>query len=372
MHLAFCSDTASFSQDQLRNQQWSSKFPGAGWITCLYDLADESGIQVASGDVAIGKIKSNKWRVDDVYVIQEMQSVEATKLLNMGAKAFLITCAEAPLYAPFFFDHICRLSKSFQFTMGFGFSLARCGNLAIKKDLPFRFPSYFLSDIQEITKWQDRKKIVLVAANKYKTQKLCIPDLPSAINLMRQIKALTWRLISPSYRKSLEASLHDKRLEMVEYFSKNGELALYGAGWDKWDTHPSAVVCRLKNSVKKQYLGLCQNKHETISRYKFSICFENMALAGYVTEKIVDCFVAGTIPLYWGAPDISSIVPEQAFVDLRKFSSLVQLDAYLNSMSEEQALAIIGAGRSYLQSEAGMLHCYETFARTVITVAKTC
>ena len=61
MHLAYCSDIEAFKKDQLRDQQWSYRFPGSGWITCLYSMASESGINVVSGDIAIANIASKKF-----------------------------------------------------------------------------------------------------------------------------------------------------------------------------------------------------------------------------------------------------------------------------------------------------------------------
>jgi hypothetical protein len=40
-----------------------------------------------------------------------------------------------------------------------------------------------------------------------------------------------------------------------------------------------------------------------ISQYKFMLCFENSMGYGYVTEKIIQVYLAGTIPIYWGDRD---------------------------------------------------------------------
>ncbi len=103
----------------------------------------------------------------------------------------------------------------------------------------------------------------------------------------------------------------------------------------------------------------CVDKHETISQYKFCIALENIAAPGYLTEKIIDCFVAGVVPLYLGDPDVTSHLPEGSFVDLRCFETLAALEKHLDEMTEEQAQAIIRAGRAYLESEAGLQHDYE-------------
>lgn len=372
MHLAYCSDIEAFNKDRLRDQQWSYRFPGSGWLTCLYRVAAESGIEVASGDVALANVASNKWSAKDVFVIQEMESTIATKLLNMGATPFLITCLEAPLYAPFFYDRLSRIAHDFKFSLGFGFSEGQFGFVAPGKNLPFRFPSFYLEDMRAIRPWEGRQKVVLVAANKYKTKRIFLPGRFSLMEALRQMKSVSWQFISPAYRKSLAASLHDQRLEAIEYFARKRELDLYGVGWGDLHGLSANWVSKLKNLINDQYQGVCQNKLETISGYRFSICFENMILPGYVTEKIVDCFVAGTVPIYSGAPDIQTLIPAEAFIDMRNFNSLEQLDSYMHFITKQDAIRMMEVGRAYLQTDMGKLHSYEGFAENIIRFAKTC
>jgi hypothetical protein len=45
--------------------------------------------------------------------------------------------------------------------------------------------------------------------------------------------------------------------------------------------------------------GLAQKKR-WLSKYRFTFAFENSSTEGYTTEKILDAFVAGSVPLYWG------------------------------------------------------------------------
>lgn len=372
MHLAFCSDTEAFNKDQLRDRQWSLRFPGSGWVSCLYGIAAKAGINVASGDVAIANIASNKWNAKDIYVIQDMVSADAVKLLDSGARPFLATCLEAPLYAPRFYDNIGRITAGFKYRLGFGFSEDQYGAKGSRNSLQFRFPSYFLDDLRNILPWHGRKKLVLVAANKYRTDKVFVPSRPGAINMLRQLKSLALRSVSPAYRKALAASLHDQRLDAIEFFAARKELDLYGEGWDRWEAHPASRASRLRELVGGQYLGRCGNKQETLGDYRYSICFENMVLPGYMTEKMIDCFVAGTVPLYRGAPDIEALVPVESFIDLRKFDSYDQVDALMDAMNEQAALNMINAGREYLKTGIGRLHSYEGFAENVIRLAQTC
>ena len=46
------------------------------------------------------------------------------------------------------------------------------------------------------------------------------------------------------------------------------------------------------------------DKRAALVDYMFSIAMENDTYSTYFTEKVTDCFVTGTIPVYWGAPDI--------------------------------------------------------------------
>ena len=47
---------------------------------------------------------------------------------------------------------------------------------------------------------------------------------------------------------------------------------------------------------------------EFISDYKFMICFENNSVKHYLTEKLFNAYSNGTIPIYWGCPNIEEYV----------------------------------------------------------------
>jgi len=49
--------------------------------------------------------------------------------------------------------------------------------------------------------------------------------------------------------------------------------------------------------------------------YKFSFAMENEAVAGYVSEKVVNSYLAHTVPIYWGAPDFGDYLNADAVVD---------------------------------------------------------
>lgn len=51
--------------------------------------------------------------------------------------------------------------------------------------------------------------------------------------------------------------------------------------------------------------------------YAFSVVIENCRVEGYFTEKIVDALLCGSLPVYWGAPDIERYFDPQGLVVCR-------------------------------------------------------
>ena len=63
-------------------------------------------------------------------------------------------------------------------------------------------------------------------------------------------------------------------------------------------------------------------KLDIIKHYKFTIAFENAISQDYVTEKFFEPLIAGSVPIYLGAPNIDKFSPgEHAFIDVRDYGS---------------------------------------------------
>ena len=57
-------------------------------------------------------------------------------------------------------------------------------------------------------------------------------------------------------------------------------------------------------------------KEQALCDYMFSIAIENGFYEGYFTEKIMDCFATGTIPIYKGDPLISNYFNPEGIINL--------------------------------------------------------
>ena len=58
-----------------------------------------------------------------------------------------------------------------------------------------------------------------------------------------------------------------------------------------------------------------EDKEMFIRDYKFNIAFENSLYSGYTTEKIIQAFAAGTVPIYAGDPRITEMFDVNAFIN---------------------------------------------------------
>lgn len=77
---------------------------------------------------------------------------------------------------------------------------------------------------------------------------------------------------------------------------------------------------------------------EVIRDYKFVIAFENAIAIDYVTEKFYNPLIAGTVPIYLGAPNIYEFAPgEDCFVDVSLFESSQMLAKFINHCYEDES-----------------------------------
>lgn len=143
------------------------------------------------------------------------------------------------------------------------------------------------------------------------------------------------------------------RINAMAELSKIGVVDLYGMGWDRWWSREAMWLPYWLNrrAIMSIYKGKCTSKFEVLQNYEFCLCFENMAMNGYITEKLFDCLYAGTIPLYMGAPDILDYIPENVFVNCRKFSSWTEMWENVATMSAETISEMKNAGRTFLKSD---------------------
>jgi hypothetical protein len=110
--------------------------------------------------------------------------------------------------------------------------------------------------------------------------------------------------------------------------------------WKTWNHHHRMrfrVYDRLKDDGRVDFYGTgCEkpidNKIEALKDYRFSITIENSVEEDYFTEKLLDCFLTGTIPIYIGTRTTKNYFDENGIIFFDEDENLPQI---LDTLTEE-------------------------------------
>ena len=150
-------------------------------------------------------------------------------------------------------------------------------------------------------------------------------------------------------------SLYPARAHVVETFGLDGGFDLYGPGWTA-----SHLNWGWKGSIPPG------EKRKVLSYYRFAIAFENARFDNYITEKLFDCFSAGVVPVYCGAPNIAEWVDPESFIDAAQFSGPVELIRYLRTLPEVTWRGKLEAAGGWMRSFKAKPFLISTFVNTIL------
>lgn len=96
-------------------------------------------------------------------------------------------------------------------------------------------------------------------------------------------------------------------------------------------------------------LGVCSNPNKTVApggyadldkiyaQYNFGFALENTQVPGYITEKIINVFRGGAIPIYWGDTEtVNKYFNPKSFINIDEFKTLQQAAEYIVNLSPQQ------------------------------------
>lgn len=155
---------------------------------------------------------------------------------------------------------------------------------------------------------------------------------------------------NPRFRKP---ELYSERIKSIAELKKFNAIDLYGRGWDQVFSLKNLwwPYWRNRSSLMQVYRGCCDNKLEVLSRYDFSLCYENTPMSGYLTEKLFDCFYAGCVPVYWGGEDITETIPSGCFISRQDFKNERELFDYIAGIKDSELESYRECIRNFLNSE---------------------
>jgi len=137
----------------------------------------------------------------------------------------------------------------------------------------------------------------------------------------------------------------------------NSFFCPYGGGWiqkEDWGLYTktknvSIVVSRkcftdghkLRHKVLQSFSNLITESFGFLNPFsdnctpykdfRFCVCIENTKQDYYFTEKVLDCFSTGTVPIYYGCPSLSKFFDPKGFLT---FNTLTELNGILLRCNE--------------------------------------
>ena len=84
--------------------------------------------------------------------------------------------------------------------------------------------------------------------------------------------------------------------------------------------------------------GCVRDKIKFLKSYKFSLAMENTKADGYVTEKIIDAFLAGNIPIYYGDYMIEEYINPKAFILIKGKKDMMEKIEYIKKIDNDDEL----------------------------------
>lgn len=172
------------------------------------------------------------------------------------------------------------------------------------------------------------------------------------------------------------AQLYGARLQVIEWYERNApdRFDLYGPQWNM--PLPKNLLMKASRRIPglrslftpkfQVWCGVASNKEEIISRYRFCYCFENFSRpSGWITEKIFDAMFGGAVPIYWGPPNVKSLIPQECFINAAEFDSIADLDRFLLAKRDEDCIEYIEMARSFLNSSEAHVFSIDQFVGVI-------
>lgn len=322
------------------------KYPGALALCRFHEIATREGYTVLTTD----RMEKDMINPQDTIMLTEQWSPDTERLIAQGSLPGILFCLETLWHAWAFYRNLRKTSARYRHV----FLLPGARNRIDEAKTCFH-PIFFPQRLRQVVgesnlSWEDKRYLTMINSN--------IPPL----------KGLRYRiacLIDPDLR----SELYTERLRAIKHFSENPGFHLYGRGWK---TRCRKMPIDFHLAAVRSYKGACSDKISTLAKYRFAVCFENTRFPGYITEKIFDCFFAGCIPIYYGAPDIEKYVPKETFIDFREFEGYADLDKYLVQMTSDKASSYLEAAKTFLASKAFDPFYQDHFASELVSALNAC
>jgi hypothetical protein len=281
-------------------------------------------------------------RADAMLCFSEMVTPHTAQVLRRGAVPAAMLCWETPNTALTFYHKFDEHLRGFRHAFVYG-GATRLVPRPTRVHL-LCWPNA-LESVQPGPPWHEREFLVMVVGKKDRYTVAADKRFRGVRRLYKRIRAAYLQAVNPALR--LRDLYHD-RLEAIRFFAGTPGFCLFGMGWDTGD----GLAHSYYRAARRAGATAVADKVRTMTQFRFALCYENCVYPGYVTEKIFDCFFAGCVPVYLGAPDIDAYVPPDTFIDRRRFRNLDDLSRHLRALSPAEVARHLDAAREFLASRS--------------------
>ena len=140
------------------------------------------------------------------------------------------------------------------------------------------------------------------------------------------------------FSSQCDTTFAGKRLERVDALMQLLEIDAFGKCRHNADIDEKLPHCA-SATLAREDVNRDPSKECVLWSYKFYIAFENSEQPGYMTEKLWQGLKVGSVPIYWGAPDVLEFLPDPAaIVNARDFDSMEALAEYVKQALHNETL----------------------------------
>ena len=118
---------------------------------------------------------------------------------------------------------------------------------------------------------------------------------------------------------------------------------------------------KIRHEIFKSYSGIdyygrgtnnpIEYKETSLKDYYFSIAMENATYSNMFTEKLTDCFMTGTIPIYYGIPNIGEFFNLDGIILMDENLDINDLNVSLYKSKEKAVLENYKKAKKLLHAE---------------------
>jgi len=326
-------------ENKIFNRELAYKISHTNLAICyLAEAAAKQGVNFITPDIYL----QTPANYPGAILMSHQTSEFTQKVIDSGAKPEILICLESPYIATTFYMQLKKISGQFAHSFVFSGMKKRLSDRTVYHQM--FYPQEFNIESWSAVPFSQKKFATMISGNK---------------------RLGTWKkdLALKVYYGLGVKNIYGQRFDVINFYASQTGFDLYGVGWDKGGSNQEESA-----NIKKIYKGVVENKFETLKQYKFAFCFENSIFPGYITEKILDAFYAGTVPIYLGAPDVLQFVPKGCFVDFRDFADLEQLNKFLLSVDEAKYNIYLKNIKEFLQSAEYKRFDEKNFADQILNI----